>query len=304
MLMSFIYIYILQSCLHPPTAAGPCRNDRLIRFDEPSGLWIPRPFLQPTDKRTNGNYSLLTESLWEVFKERYPGSGPEIKYTYYRHHHEKGRKQVTLSEDHKDIVVLSDEEDEGELYPPQHWIIDQRHGLEGGSDTATDEVGKSEGMFGTTGAGADSGSGLIIGSIEEEEGGRGGKQKGVYHQLNDISQTPLSARDIGIHSLDEEGEREGKTGRKGDSRQTPDEYEHMVDTTITGGDRKNILSFFGSQGEDMDFHVSKDEIISDKYSRGLGGAKEGGDESPVSIAVSTKQEKIEDRGQEKRQEWN
>lgn len=253
---------------------GPCRNDRLIRFNARTGQWVPRPFLKATDKRTNGNYSRISEALWDVFKDNYPGSGPEIKYTYYKKHHEKRKRQVTLSADHKEIIVVDEgDDDTKDLYPPQYWVINQEQ-----CGVQKNENGPS--LSGEEGEIARSSScGLIIGD-EEEEGGRM-KKRGVYHQLVDVKQTALSTEDIDLS--DDDGSKGGREESKVNSG-----YESMVDCTITSADRKNILSFFGSQGEDLDFHVSKDEVISEKYERGLGpvGKEENKDDGPMTIAVS------------------
>jgi len=243
---------------------GPCRNDRLVTFDEHTQRWVPRSGLVATDKRTNGNYSLMSPAVWEVFRDCYPGSGPEIKYTYNSlHHHQPQHVQfATSSDDHNESPLHLDDED----YPPSHWVIDQA-GCDPVEERRREAAGQSSVEAATVGSPNGKAGSSVAGSP---------RRRSVRHELSDVR---LELRGEGSSEDGEESKEEPVERRK---KKKAAGYEAMVDGKITSRDRNNILSFFGSQGEDMDFHISKDEAIADKYSKGLGEAStQGGGEGGI-----------------------
>jgi hypothetical protein len=278
-----------------PMSTGPCRNDRLVIFDEQEQCWVPRLGLLLTDKRTRGNYSVVSGAVWEVFRDCYPGSGPEIKYTYHTHHHQSmyHRHVHFTSSDTSEINGSND--DTSPLQPmgdpeylPGHWVIDQA----GCVPLGERDMHSQDKEDGSGGVGSGSGT-LLVGA----GAGPTLRRKGVHHELVDVRfELDGVCDEEGDDTCSgEETKEEGGSqslshsqsqSRRGYKKKTV-EYEAMVDSNITSKDRLNILHFFGSHGDDMDFHVSKDEAIADKYSKGLEEAStQGAGVDAVEVSVT------------------
>lgn len=259
--MSFVHLD-RDTCPNP----GPCRNDRLVVFDEATQRWVARRGLVATDKRTNGNYSLMSPAVWEVFRDCYPGSGPHISYTYSSYHDHNDQVQFAPSSHDKHDASSQLDED----YPPSHWVIDQA-GCDPVAERRRQAAGESSGedTFVAVGSPGGKGGSSVAGSP---------RRRGFRHELSDV-RLELGGEDSSEDGGEESKEEPVERTRK---KKKATGYEAMVDGNITGSDLRNILSFFGSQGEDMDFHVSKDEAIADKYSKGLDEASsQGGGDSAI-----------------------
>eukprot|EP01038_Epipyxis_sp_PR26KG_P017819 gene17819-24880_t len=57
---------------------GPCRNNRLIKWDYHEGKWVGRSGLLMAVPTSGGDYRRVTPEAWERLKSFYPGSGPTI----------------------------------------------------------------------------------------------------------------------------------------------------------------------------------------------------------------------------------
>ena len=57
---------------------GPCRNDRLIVFDDEKMSWVSKKGLRPASKLLKGDYRRVSKKIWETYKLYYPASGPMI----------------------------------------------------------------------------------------------------------------------------------------------------------------------------------------------------------------------------------
>ena len=272
------------SLTHPLIVVGPCRNDRLITYDYKTKKWIARSSLVASTKSASGNYSLVSPAVWEVFKEHYRGSGPEIKYCYQQEHHYHQQQH----NDHNKHVVFTDddEDDENVGYPPHYWDIRQdqcnyedlviRQDVEDVVDKEKSDI-------------------VVDQEHKRSHHDHEYKHNNYYEQHEDEKSTTSCTHssitndiDLVLDSGDDDiNNNKNNKKRSHHHHKQHKTYEKMFDRTITKEDRSNILSFFGTRGENLDFHIRSNEKINEKYLHGLGTPEEKQDEdSEVTIKVS------------------
>lgn len=74
------YIHLNKDSPRP----GPCKNNRLIIWDEESSKWVGRKGLYMADNSRSGDYRRVSEATWKEYCRRYEGSGPSIRISIRR----------------------------------------------------------------------------------------------------------------------------------------------------------------------------------------------------------------------------
>ena len=241
-------------------------------------------------KSASGNYSLVSPAVWEVLKEHYRGSGPEIKYCYQQEHH---YHQQQHNDHNKHVVFTDDDDDDDENvgYPPHYWDIRQdqcnyedlviRQDVE-------DVVDKEKSDF------------IVDQEHKRSHHDHEYKHNNYYEQHEDEKSTTSCTHssitndiDLILDSGDDDINNNNKNNKKRSHHHHKQHktYEKMFDRTITKEDRSNILSFFGTRGENLDFHIRSNEKINEKYLHGLGTPEEkqeGDSEVTIRVSVTTR----------------
>lgn len=64
-------------------APGPCKNHRLIVWDDELKKWVGRPGILMATSSREGDYRRVTKETWLKFCEFYPGCEPTIKMIFH-----------------------------------------------------------------------------------------------------------------------------------------------------------------------------------------------------------------------------
>mmetsp|Transcript_1228 Transcript_1228/g.2609 ORF Transcript_1228/g.2609 Transcript_1228/m.2609 type:complete len:355 (-) Transcript_1228:128-1192(-) len=88
---------------HAP-CPGPCRNDRLIEWDNDECKYVGRTGLMMSSAQGSGDFRRVSRDTWLKYKEFYPESGPTMTLTYTA-------EQLAASQVSKFLEILDPPED-------------------------------------------------------------------------------------------------------------------------------------------------------------------------------------------------